>query len=135
MAEYQPEFFPGDIITLIAGEAVVGGQLVRMDTAADRQVLLADDAEDAVVGVVAADAAITADVQIYGLGVVHRLVAQGAITRGDRVTAGTVAGTVATSAAQGAGYVQADANRGARAEIGIALESIADTATGRVMFR
>lgn len=134
MADYLPHAFPGDLYTFKAGAAITGGQLLKLDVAVDMQVQIATTDADPIVGVAARDAASGANIPVYCRGVIHRLVAQGAVTRGDHVSAGTVAGTVHTSAIQGAGYVQADANRTSRAEVGLALESIIDTGTGRVMF-
>lgn len=133
MADYQPEFLPGDLITMVAGAAIVGGNLVKVGAADMAVIPTAAATDDAVVGVAAADAASGANVQVFGLGNVHRSVANGAVTRGDRVGPGAVAGTVKTIAAA-ATPTAAEVNNNARVARAIALESIADTATGRVMF-
>lgn len=140
MSDYLPEAFPGDIYTFLAGEAITGGQLVKVSTAADATVLKSTEITDfATAGVAARDAASAANVPVYCRGVIHRLTAAGAITRGDLVGPGTVDGSVSTVAA----VIDADVdgtpssahvNLNARGIIGVALESIADTAVGRVMF-
>jgi Uncharacterized conserved protein (DUF2190) len=134
MSDYLPRAFPGDLYTFKAGAAITGGQLLKLDTGTDMQVLIATTDADQIVGVASRDAASGANVAVYCRGVIHVLTAQGAVTRGDHVSAGSVAGTVHTSAVQTGAYVQVDANRTSRAEVGLALESIIDTGTGRVMF-
>ena len=135
MADYLPVSAPGEIFTFLAGEAITGGMLVKASTVADNTVLRATTDGDAVIGVAARDAASAAEVGVITRGAIHRFVAVGAITRGDRVVADSsvAGGRVKTAAANGGAYVQADVNRNARSVVGIALESIADTATGRVM--
>lgn len=135
MADYTPAFFPGQLVTFDAGGTITGGDLVKVG-AADMAVIRATTDADSVVGVAAHDAVNGDRVGVYIRGVVHRSVAVGAITRGDLVVADSsvAGGRVKTAAAEGGAYVQADANRNARALVGLALESIADTATGRVMF-
>lgn len=135
MADYTPWWIDdADIVTLKAGAtAVTGGNLVKVGAADMTVIPTTAVTEDAAVGVAAYDGAIGADVGVYAFGPVHRFVANGAVTRGDHVGPGAVAGTVATSAVEGGAYVQADANRNARAIIGIALESAADLGFVRVM--
>lgn len=125
MSDYLPHAFPGDIYTFTAGGTITGGNVVKIDTTTDMQVLAGTTDNVNNIGVAARDAVITQKVPVYCRGTIHRLVAQGAITRGDTVSSGTVAGSVHTLAAAGTAW---------RADLGIALESIADTATGRVMF-
>lgn len=133
MAEYLPYALPGDIVTFDAGAAIVAGNLVKVGAADMAVIPTAAAADDKTVGVAAADAASGARVAVYILGTVHRCIAAGAVTRGDRVGPGAVAGAVTTIAAA-ATPTPAEVNLNARAARGIALESIIDTGTGRVMF-
>lgn len=133
MADYLPEAFPGDLFTFIAGAAITGGQLVKVGAADMTVIPTAAAADDKTVGVASRDALINANIGIYCLGTIHRLTAAGAITRGDRVGPGAVAGAVSTVAAA-ATPTAAEVNLNARASRGIALESAADTAIVRVMF-
>lgn len=133
MADYLPEAFPGDLFTFAAGAAITGGQLVKVGAADMTVIPTAAAADESTVGVAARDAAISTNVSIYCLGIIHRLTANGAITRGDRVGPGAVAGTVKTVAAA-ATPTAAEVNLNARASRGIALESAADLGTVRVMF-
>lgn len=133
MAEYLPYMLPGEQITMTAGAAIVAGNLVKIGAADMTVIPTAAAADDKAVGVAAADAASGAQVAIFGLGIVHRLVAAGAVTRGDHVGPGAVAGTIATIAVA-ATPTAAEVNLNARTARGIALESIIDTGSGRVMF-
>lgn len=126
MADYLPHAFPGDLYTFVADGAIIGGQLVEVG-ATDISAKAATTAGVKTIGVAGRDAATGANVPVYCRGVIHRCIAVGAITRGDTVTAdaSVVAGRVKTLVAAGTAW---------RADVGIALESIADTGTGRVMF-
>lgn len=126
MADYLPYAMPGDAVTFQADGALIGGQLVEVG-AADMDAKAAGTASVKVVGVAGHDAADNTPVTVYGRGIIHRVQAVGAITRGDFVTAdaSVVAGRVKTLVAAGTAW---------RADAGIALESIADAAFGRVMF-
>lgn len=155
MAEYLPAFAPGDLITLVAGEAITAGTPVKASTAADNTVLIATSASPRVVGVAARDAASGADILIWGRGVVHLLLAEGAITRGDLVQVAAADGSISVFDETPAAFtiddvdidgtpdhanVEAAIKAGVdaaltsyRSVIGVALASIADEATGRVM--
>jgi hypothetical protein len=101
----------------------VAGNL--LEVTGDRTVGPAGAASTKVIGVAANDAASGAPVRVWRRpGIVHRLVAQGAIAAGALVKSGTVAGSVATI---GAGTFDQ--------KVGRALEAIADTATGLVVFQ
>lgn len=117
MAEYAPHYYDGDVVTFIAGAAITAGRLVEIT--GNMTVGPAGAASTKVVGVAGRDTASGANVPVYRVGV-HDLVAAGAISAGDHVVAGAL-GTVATI---GANVFATD--------VGIALEAIADTATGRV---
>lgn len=117
MADHIPHYFPGDTVTFTASAAITGGQLVEIT--GNMTVGPAGAASTKVVGVAARDAANGALVPVHRVGV-HDLTATGAITAGDHVVA-AAAGTVATV---GANTFQTD--------VGIALESIANAAKGRI---
>jgi Uncharacterized conserved protein (DUF2190) len=123
-------FSPGDNLTMTVGTGgVVGGNVVSLS--ANRTVVKAG-ANDIPLGVALHDAAAGEIVTVAVEGV-WPCKASGAIGFGDIVGTGA-AGTVATVAAAGGTYAQAEANEG-RTIVGIALESIADTAVGRVKLR
>jgi hypothetical protein len=125
MPGYLPKHMPGDTITTKAGSGgVVGGQ--RVAVSGSGTVATATAATKAkYVGVAAFDAALNADVTIYGRGMVHISIADGAITAGDQITSAN-AGKVAAIAAA-AGNTAGDINS-ARAIDGIALTTAADGA-------
>ncbi len=125
MPDYLPKHMPGDTITTKAGVGgVTGGQ--RVAVSGSGIVATATAATKAkYVGVAAVDAVQNADMTIYGRGMVHISVADGAITAGDQVTSAN-AGKVASLAAA-AGNTAADINN-ARAADGIALTTAADGA-------
>nr|WP_221374391.1 capsid cement protein [Actinoplanes polyasparticus] len=125
MPGYMPKHMPGDTITVKAGTGgVVGGQ--RVCVSGPGIVATATAATKAkYVGVAAFDAALNADVTMYGRGMVHISVASGAITAGDQVTSAD-GGKVASIAAA-AGAAAGDINN-ARAVDGIALTTAADGA-------
>jgi hypothetical protein len=133
MADYTPVYTPGTAITLTASASIVGGQLVEVSgngTAAPTPASATPSLK--VVGVAAFDAAAGARVTIHGRGQVHETTANGAVTAGDQLVSGAVAGTVKSLAAVGAAPAQADVNN-ARAVIGIAITSAADAALVRWM--
>lgn len=142
MADYLPYASPGEIVTFLAGEAITGGALVMVG-AADMTVIGATNDTDKWVGVAARDAASGAEVGVYIPGMIHRLKAKGAITRGDLVSIDSTDadGEVATAAAvtdanlTDATVSSAAVNLNARALVGLALESVADDAVGRFLFR
>lgn len=122
MADYTPIHLPGHSITLTAGAAITGGQVVHVTGV--NTVGPAAAASIKTVGVAAHDAASGAKVVVVGGRVVHETTAQGAVTAGDLLKVGTVAGSVA---AIGAGtYDQA---------VGVALTTAADGALVRWMAR
>jgi hypothetical protein len=118
MAEYVPARFPGNDITLTASATIVGGQLVEVTGNMTVGPAAVNSAK--CVGVAGRDAANTVTLPVFTKGV-HYLTAAGAISAGDKVIC-AAAGTVATAGAATFEKV-----------IGIALEAIADTASGRVM--
>jgi hypothetical protein len=124
MGSYLPKHMPGDSITTKASAQVTGGQ--RVVVSGSGMTAPATAATKAkYVGVAGNDALINADYTMYGRGMVHVSVADGAITAGDQLTSGS-AGKVSSIAAA-AGAVAADINN-ARAVDGIALTTAADGA-------
>jgi hypothetical protein len=121
---------PGDKDTYTAGGTIVGGNVVKLS--ANRTVVVAT-ANDIPCGVALHDAATGEAVTVAHEGT-WPLKAAGAIAFGDLVGTGTVAGTVTTIAAAGGTYAQAEANEW-RTLVGIAEESIADTAIGRIKLK
>jgi hypothetical protein len=123
MAEYTPVFASGGApVTLQASATVTGQRLV--ESTGNGTVGPAGAASTKLVGVAAFDAASGAKVDVWPLpGVVHEVVASGAIAAGDGVVAGA-AGVVVTI---GAGTFQQLA--------GVALAAAADTAICRFIGR
>lgn len=118
---------PGDHITVTAGATIVGGQMVKLS--ANRTVIpTAATAEARVLGVALYNAA-SGDTNVtVATDGVWPLTASGAIAAGDDLV-GAAAGAVAALAAA-AGAVAADINN-ARNVVGMALEAITNTNTGR----
>lgn len=113
MGDYSPKFKPGADITLSAGAAIVGGQLLFVSG-----VNLVSPTTASVpnwAGVARQDAALGEKV-VVTRGGVQKLIASGGITAGDRVIPGT-AGKVVTI---GAGNVAHS--------VGTALTTVADGA-------
>lgn len=116
MADYAPIYSPGHEITQTASATITGGQ-VLMNSGVNT-VAPASAATSKYLGVAAHDAASGAKVTVLsGVGAIHETTAQGAITAGDLLKTGTVAGTVATIGAGTFDQV-----------IGMALTTAADTA-------
>lgn len=117
MSDYVPIYAPGHEITQTTSAAVTGGQVLA--NSGDNTVAPAITASaKKYLGVAAHDAASGAKVTVLsGVGMVHESTAQGAITAGDLVIVGSVAGTVASGGATPA----------QDAVIGLALSSAADT--------
>lgn len=109
-------FSPGEHLTMTAAEAIVGGNVVKLT--ANRTVSKGTAAAAAAIGVALYDAG-TGDLVTVAVGGVWPLKASGAISAGDLLTP---AAAGAVSAASGANPV-----------IAMALEAIADGATGRCL--
>lgn len=118
MADHTPHYFVTPAISMAATGTITGGRLVA--ASGSMTVATAGAAATTVVGVAGRDAVSGASLPVYTDGI-HDLVAAGAITAGDAVAAGA-AGTVATIGGGAFGT-----------KIGKALETIADTATGRIL--
>lgn len=88
MADYVPVYGKPHTLSLTAGGAIVGGQLLKMGATAD--MVLAADANCATyVGVAAHDAASGAAVTVYtGGGIIHETLANAATSVGSLVYAG-----------------------------------------------
>ena len=116
------EFFaPGDHLTMTAGGAISGGNIVRLS---GNRTVVAATAADRPVGIALHDAASGEKVVVATEGV-WPAKAAGAITAGDVVEVSATAGSVQADNASSTIYLM----------VGIALESIADLATGRVKLR
>jgi hypothetical protein len=132
MADYTPVYLPGKAMTLTASAAITGGQLVEVSGSGTVAPTTASATPSAkVVGVAAFDAASGARVTVYARGTVHESTANAAITAGDQVASGAVAGTV-KALAVAAGATTGDINNG-RSVIGVALTTAADLAKVRWM--
>ncbi len=120
------EYGPGDRITCTvkAGQSVSGGDLVELT--ADREVEPAGAGSLVAIGVALHDAAASKPVTVATRGI-WPIKAAGAITQGARLEA------AAAGDARTLQTVDAAGSYDPRAKIGIALEDIADTATGRVL--
>jgi hypothetical protein len=131
MGDYTPVYSPGTAITLTASAAIVGGQLVEVSGVNSVAPTAGATPSVKVVGVAAFDASSGSRVTIHGRGQVHETTASGAITAGDQLVSGVVAGTVKTAPAVTT-PTAADVTT-TRAVVGIALTTAADTALVRWM--
>lgn len=96
MAEANVKFKPGQDLTLTAGAAITGGQLVMVSTAADNTVIPTSGVVSTWLGTARQDAASGEKVVVVrGGGPVVWLTSSGAITRGARVVP-AAAGVVTT---------------------------------------
>jgi len=122
-------------VTHTVAAAVTAGRLVEL-TAAGRRVQHAGAASLKVCGVALQDASAAEDKIAVATGGIWDLKAAGAITVGDLVMAGA-AGTVSTVPAVDATNVATlgTGMTNTRATVGIALESIADTASGPIQLQ
>ncbi len=120
------EYFPGGRITCTvkAAQSVSGGDLVELT--ADREVQAAGAGSLVVLGVALHDAAAGKPVTVATCGV-WPVKAAGAITQGARLEAAAAGDARTLQTVDAAGSLDP------RCKIGIALEDIADTATGRVL--
>jgi len=125
----QPVYYPGSKLSFKSAAAITKGRLVEITAA--NTVGQAAAKSQKVVGVAMQSCDAAGDiVEVQVLGYVFKLTASGAISAGDELVA-AANGTVQTQAAA-AGATATDINN-ARAVVGIALEAIADTASGRVL--
>jgi len=106
MSDYLPRFKPGQAITSTSSAAITGGRLVAVSGSGTTATAAADSTT--VVGVAGQDVAASGEKFLMfpiKSGVVHKLVASGAITAGATVVADTggkvKAVTVGTAAAAG----------------------------------
>lgn len=119
MPDRQPRYAPGRNVSFVAGATITGGQLLEIT--GNMTVSPAPAASTKVIGVACRDAVSGASLTVSLSGPVWDLTATGAIAAGD-IVAAAAAGTVAPI---GAGVFGA--------KKGIALEAIANAATGRVL--
>lgn len=124
MADYAPLYMPGDVITVTTSTAVTGGRALMVS--GNGTVAHATAAATKVIGVAATDIASGQLGPMHGRGQVHTSTATGAITAGDQIVAAANGNVAAQAAASGA--TAADINN-ARAVLGVALTTAADTAT------
>lgn len=124
MADYSPLYLPGAEITSTASASILAGQPVEVS--GSDTVGPAGSSSRKVIGVAAGDAATNAGVTVFGRGTVHITTAAGAITAGDQLVVGSIAGTVSSLAA--AGTATAGDINSARSVIGVAMTTAADTA-------
>lgn len=120
MADYTPINSGGAIpFTSQASGTITGGQMVMVS--GNNTVTVATDAVTTVVGVAAHDATSGKKVAVWPLNnVTHEVIAAGAVTAGDILNVGAVAGTVKAIAAGTFGT-----------KVGKALAGAADTALCR----
>lgn len=143
--DYTPVYVPGKVLTLFAGAAVSGGDLLVV-SASNTVIKAASGQAPNVVGVAASDTPVNGRVTVYARGTVHESVADGAITAGDQITSTATANRSVTRLASpsavdlGAAYTQATVNaavngglNAVRGIIGIALTSVADNQKVRWM--
>ncbi len=125
----NPVYTPGMRVSMKISAAVTAGQLVEVS--GDGTIGPAGANSQKVVGVALQSGDAANDIiAVQVLGYVFNLVASGGITAGDEVSA-AAAGKVATQAAA-SGATATDINK-ARSVIGIALDTILDTAAGRIL--
>jgi hypothetical protein len=126
----QPVFWPGSKLSFKSGAAITAGRLVEI-TGVETVSMAAANSQK-VVGVAMQSCDAVGDIiEVQVLGYVFTLVAAGAVTAGDELSVGAVAGTVSTQPAAAAATL-ADINK-ARSVLGIALDTAIDTATLRVL--
>jgi hypothetical protein len=127
----QPvKYHPGSKVTFKSAAAITAGRLVEI-TAANTVGMAAAKSQKVVGFAMQSCDAAGDQIEVQLLGYVVRLTAAGAVAAGDELVVGAVAGTVSTQAAAAAATLT-DINN-ARAVVGIALEAISDTNTGRVL--
>ncbi len=131
MADYEPLCMRRNPFTSTASGAITGGNVVEVAGSNLVQQSSVAGASAKAVGVAVADATAGGRVVFITRGNVHRTTGNGAITAGDQLVSGTVAGTVRTLPASGV-PAPVDINNG-RAVVGIALETAADTQLVRWM--
>src|SRR5690606_1049714 len=119
MGDYSPVYMPGAKIGLTASATIAGGQLVQVSGAGTVAPTSGATPSVKVVGVAAHDAVTGQRVTVHGRGQVHETVADGAVTAGDQVVSGSVAGTV--QAAPAVTTPTPDDVTNTRAVVGIAL--------------
>jgi hypothetical protein len=124
------KYHPGSKVTFKSAAAVTAGRLVEI-TAANTVGMAAAKSQKVVGFAMQGCDAAGDQIEVQLLGYVVVCTAQGAVAAGDELVVGSVAGTVATQAAAGTATLT-DINN-ARAIVGIALEAISDTNTGRVL--
>lgn len=123
------KYMPGSKVSFKSAAAITAGRMVEITAA--NTVGMAGANSQKVVGFAMQSCDAAGDIiEVQLLGYVVLCTAAGAVSAGDEVSCGAN-GTVSTQAAA-AGATAADINK-ARSVIGIALEAIADTATGRVL--
>lgn len=137
----NPLYTPGMRVSMAVSAAVTAGTLVEVS--GDNTVGPASAGSKKVVGVALQTASVAGDVIAVLLnGYVFKIKAEGAVTAGDLVTAATGAGNeghvstllIDTTATVNETTVEAAINAGLGA-VGVALEAIADEATGKVLVR
>lgn len=121
MADYVPVFKPGQDLTLTAGSAITGGQMVSLSAA--NTVIPTTAASAAWIGVARQDAASGASV-VVSLGGVQEVIVNAAVAAGDVVMTAT---TGRVTPLTGTTYTQV---------VGVALTAQATAGqTARVLFR
>ena len=119
MADYEPTYGKPQSVTLIAGAAITGGQLVSIT--ADNTVSPTSAGPANFAGVAGHDAATGANVTIYGgSGIVHET----------GIAAGVASGTLVYAGASGQVTGTAGANYGA-VPIGVATRTVSGAGTQR----
>ena len=130
-ASKQHVYGPGSKVTFTAGAAITAGRLVEITGVNTIGNAAATSVK--VVGVAMQSCDAVGDlIEVQLLGYVFTLVADQAVTAGDQVVVGAVAGTVKTCPVVAGAWAAADLTN-TRAIVGIALTSAADTATLRVL--
>ncbi len=137
----NPLYTPGMRVSMAVSAAVTAGTLVEVS--GDNTVGPASAGSKKVVGVALQTASASGDViPVLLSGYVFKIKAEGAVTAGDLVTPATGAGNeghvstllIDTTATVNETTVEAAINAGLGA-VGVALEGIADEATGKVLVR
>lgn len=130
MAELPLRYLPGHNVTFIATAGVTGGQCVKVS--GNMSVAPTTAVGDQGIGQALYDAITGALVGVGMAGPVATFTASSTVAAGDRVGPSAVAGQIATIAAA-VTPTAAEVNNGTRGVIGIALEGIAASASGRVL--
>jgi len=133
MADYTPVYVAGECITLTAGAAVKGGDVLEVTGSSTVSPITPGATPSVkVVGLAQSDAPSGARVSVWSFGPVHEAVADGTVTAGDQVVTATNANRQVRTLGAVTTPTAADVV-GTRAILGVALTTAADGLKVRFM--